>query len=156
MFKFYSFFLLLLMTTLHVFSQNKNVEWIEFEQLEDSLNTKQKKIFIFFYTDWCSYCKKMENAAFKNQKVISLLKRDYYPVKFNSEYKGEIIFEGRKYVNKEIGKKRNSNHQIPLMLASRKDYAFSLPAIIILNESFEVTKRYFEYLSPKKMIKILE
>ncbi|MEM8928298.1 MAG: thioredoxin domain-containing protein, partial [Bacteroidota bacterium] len=49
--------------------QENTVNWIGFEQLEDSLNIKPKKVFINFYADWCAYCKKMDKAAFKDPKV---------------------------------------------------------------------------------------
>ncbi|MEM7381678.1 MAG: thioredoxin fold domain-containing protein, partial [Bacteroidota bacterium] len=137
-------------------AQQNQIEWISFEQLEDSLSVKPKKVFIDFYADWCAYCKKMEKAAFKDSKVLSTLKRDYYAIKLNAETTDTITFGGGTYTNKELGKKRNPTHEIPLLLASRKNYPFSLPAIVILNEKFEVTDRYFEYLSPKQLKKVLE
>lgn len=136
-------------------AQKKQINWISFEQLEDSLNVKPKKVLISFYADWCSYCKKMNKVAFQDEKVISILNKDYYAVKMNAESRDTIVFEGKKFVNEEIGKQRNPIHQIPLLLASRKDYPFSLPATIILDEKFQVRKRYFQYISHKKMERIL-
>ncbi|CAN0601957.1 unnamed protein product, partial [Ectocarpus sp. 12 AP-2014] len=59
------------------------------------------------------------------------------------------------FTNKQVGKSRNPVHELPLLLASREGIPFSLPAVVILDESFTVTKRYFEYLSPKRMMIIL-
>jgi len=140
----------------HVSAQKEKIQWISFEQLEDSLNTKPKKVFITFYADWCSYCKKMDKVAFKDKKVISLLNEEYYSVKMNSESRDTIVFEGKKYYNEQVGKYRNPIHQIPLMLASRKGYPFSLPSTLILDEKFQVKRRYFEYLSKKRLIRILK
>ena len=136
-------------------AQEDSIHWLSFEQLEDSLASKPKKVFIDFYADWCAYCKKMDKAAFKDKNVISLLNSEYYAVKMNAETTETIVFGGDSYSNKEIGQKRNPTHEIPLLLASRKNRPFSLPAIVILNEKFEITDRYFEYLSPKKMNKVL-
>jgi len=137
-------------------AQHTTINWITFEQLEDSLAIKPKKVFINFYTDWCAYCKKMDEAAFKNNEVISLLNENYYAVKMDAEYKNSIQFGGKVFTNKEINKKRNPTHEIPLLLGKRKNKEFTLPLTLILDEKFNVVHRYFEYLSPKKMISILD
>lgn len=147
-----SFFLLFifLFSIQETKSQNK-IHWLNFSQLEDSIASKPKKVFLYFYADWCAYCKKMDKAAFKNSEIINLLNNHYYAVKMDVQSKDTISFGKEIFVNKEFDKKRQPIHQIPLLLASRNGSQFSLPAMIILDESFKVKKRYFEYLSQKKM-----
>lgn len=135
--------------------QANTIKWLTFEQLEDSIKVKQKKIFISFYADWCVYCKKMEKVSFRDKSVISILNKEYYSVKMNAESKDTIVFDGVSFVNKNIGKSRRSTHQIPLLLASRRNKPFSLPVNLILDKKFNVTKRDFEYLSPKRLVQIL-
>lgn len=137
-------------------AQTDSIHWLTFEQLEDSLALKPKKVFISFYADWCVYCKKMDAAAFKNQEVIFKLNTDYYAVKMNAETQDTIRFDGSAFTNRSVGKKRNPTHDIALLLASREQRPFSLPAMVILNERFQVTDRYFSYLSPKALNKVLE
>ena len=148
-------FLLLLALPTTVSAQEDEVQWLSFEQLEDSLAIKPKKVFIDFYADWCAYCKKMDAAAFKDEKVISKLNSDFYAVKMNAETKDTITFGGENFINKQVGKSRIPTHEIALLLASRENQPFTLPAMVILNEKFEITDRYFEYLSPKKLYQIL-
>jgi thioredoxin-related protein len=137
-------------------AQESTVNWLSFEQLEDSLSIKPKKVFISFYADWCAYCKKMDAAAFKNSEVISKLNSDYYAVKMNAETKDTIVFDNTTFTNRYLGKSRNPTHDIALLLASRAQQPFSLPAMVLLNEKFEVIDRYFSYLSPKALRKALE
>lgn len=137
-------------------AQNNSINWLSFEQLEDSLAVGPKRVFIDFYADWCAYCKKMDKAAFRDPRVVSRLNTEYYAVKMNAEATDTIIFGGESFSNKQLGKKRNPTHEIPLLLASRENHPFSLPAIVILNQNFEVTERYFEYLSPKQLLEALE
>jgi len=87
--------------------------------------------------------------------VVSILNQKYYAVKMNAESKDTISFGGVTYVNQNIGKSRRPTHQISLLLASRKNKPFSLPVNLILNKKFKVTRRYFNYLSPKKLVAAL-
>ena len=52
------------------------INWLSFEQLEDSLQQEPKPVFIYFYADWCAYCKKMDRHAFKNLEVIQQLSNE--------------------------------------------------------------------------------
>ena len=97
----------------------------------------------------------MDKVAFKNSEVIQILNQNYYAIKMDAESTKTIFFEGQKYSNNQLGKSRRPKHQIPLLLASRKNRSFSLPASIILDKNFKIEKRYYEYLSPKKMIKMI-
>lgn len=130
------------------------INWIDFEQLEDSLALKPKKTFIYFYADWCVYCKKMDRNAFKDSEIIKKLNSNYYAVKMNSESTGTITFEGQKFYNQQAESIRNGIHQIPILLASRENKEFSLPATLILDEKFNVENREFEYLTTKKMMEL--
>ena len=153
---FFTFLFQGIFSVTNIHAQKEQINWISFEQLEDSLNVKPKKILISFYADWCSYCKKMDKVAYQDEKVISMIQNDYYAVKMNAESRDTIVFEGKKFFNEEIGKQRNPIHQIPLLLASRKNYPFSLPVTILLDEKFQVTKRDFRYISARKMVRIIK
>jgi thiol-disulfide isomerase/thioredoxin len=136
-------------------AQNTKINWITFEQLEDSLKTNPKKVFISFHADWCVFCKKMDKVAFQDDEVITELNTNYYAVKMNAESKEVIIFDGKKYSNQYIGKSRKPTHDIPLLLASRKAKPFSLPANLVLDKNFIIKERSFEYLSPKALLSML-
>lgn len=135
-------------------AQSDEIQWLSFEQLEDSLSIKPKKVIIDFYADWCSFCKKMDKVGFKNKDVIQRIKENYYAVKMNAETTDTISFGGQQFVNKEVGKRRRANHEIALLLGSRENYPFSLPVIVVLDESFKVSSRHFQYLSPKNMLEV--
>ncbi|SFR35061.1 Thioredoxin-like [Robiginitalea myxolifaciens] len=146
----------LILFAIPVGAQEPGITWLSFEQLEDSLAVKPRKVMISFYADWCVYCKKMDRAAFRDPEVVETLTEQYYAVRMNAESRDTIVFDGVSYSNKQLGKKRNSTHEIPLLLASRENYPFSLPAIVLLDEQFMITSRHFEYLSPEQMKNILK
>ena len=94
--------------------------------------------------------------AFKNSEVISELNEKFYAVKMNAESTDAIEFEGQIFTNEQAKIKRNGIHQIPLLLASRKNKPISFPVIMVLDENFRVKKKSHEYLTSdqlKSMIK---
>ncbi len=135
-------------------SSSDQIQWLTFEQLEDSLEVMPKKVIIDFYADWCSFCKKMDKVGFKNKEVIQRINKNYYAVKMNAETADTVSFGNQNYINKELGLRRNATHEIALLLGSREGRAFSLPVVVVLDKSFKITSRYFEYLSPKKMLEV--
>lgn len=146
---------LLLLVSQKAYSQQPvAVQWLTFEQLNDSLAVRPKKVFIDFYADWCTYCRKIDQVALQDPQVVQVLNETYYAVKMNVESKDTITFGNQVFVNKRL-KKSNPVHEIALLMASRKGKAFSLPAMVVLNEKFEATARYFQYLDAAQLLQIL-
>ncbi len=130
------------------------VQWLTFEQLEDSLAVRPRKVFIDFYTDWCTYCRKMDKVVFTKPEVIKRLNEDYYAVRFNAESEAEVSFGGRQLINDQLGKSRTPLHQIAQLLALRGEQ-FTAPTLVILDEQFALTSRHFEYLDSKRLLQVL-
>lgn len=130
------------------------INWISFSQLNDSLVIKPKKVFVNFTADWCLYCKEMEKTTFRNPTVIKTLNEEFYAVKMNVESKETIVFGSQTFVNKRINK-ANPVHELPILLASRKNKPFSLPAFILFDENFTAISRYFQFLDEVALLKIL-
>ncbi|WP_300441045.1 thioredoxin fold domain-containing protein [Christiangramia sp.] len=132
-------------------AQEGGVNWIGFEKLEESLKEEVKPVVIYFYTDWCVYCKKMEKHAFKDSEIVSALNNDYYAVKMNAESTEDIEFDGQTFTNEQAKTMRNGIHQIPLLLANRKEKPISFPVILVLDEEFKVRRKSYEYLTSEKL-----
>ena len=132
-----------------------SVHWLTFEALEDSLAVKPKKVFIDFYTIWCTFCRKMDHHVFTKPEVINKLNEQYYAVRFNAETDSVIHFGGQPFINDQVGKTRTPIHQIAQLLALREE-RFVAPTLVLLDEEFKVTSRYFQYLDSKKLLKALE
>jgi len=108
---------------------NSEINWMTFEEAIEANKTLKKKIFIDIYTDWCGWCKRMDNTTFKDQKIIEKINADYYAVKFNAEQKDSIVYKGVSF--KYVPSGRKGFHQLAYSLL---DGQLSYPKFVVLNE----------------------
>ena len=135
--------------------QNQEINWLTWEELDRALEENPKPVFIFFHAEWCAYCKKIEREIFTKEKVIEKLNKKYYAVEMDVETEDTIHFDGQKFSNIQANTKRNGVHQLPLLLASRKNAPFSLPVTLIFDKDFRLQKRVFEYYTSKELLQML-
>lgn len=135
--------------------QNEEINWLTWEELDRALEENPKPVFIFFHAEWCAYCKKIEREIFTKKEVIEKLNKKYYAVEMDIETEDTIHFDGQKFSNMQSKTKRNGVHQLPLLLASRKNAPFSLPVTLIFDKDFRLQKRVFEYYTSKELLQML-
>lgn len=107
-----------------------NVEDAEKAQLEDP----NKSMFIDVYTDWCGWCKKMDNSTFKDKEVVEYLSKYFIPVKLNAEQKKDINFKNQTF--KYISSGNSGVHHLAYALLQGQ---LSYPSYVVLNSKGEIT-----------------
>ncbi|MGB5685442.1 MAG: thioredoxin fold domain-containing protein [Candidatus Electrothrix sp.] len=55
-----------------------------FEKIEKAAKEKNKPYIFFVYTDWCGFCKKMNEKYFSNPEIKQILSK-YYRIKINPD-----------------------------------------------------------------------
>ena len=55
-----------------------------------------KKVFIDVYTDWCTWCKKMDKDVYPDSVVVRLMSSKFAAIKLNAEGSLPITFHGTK------------------------------------------------------------
>lgn len=132
----------------------QDIRWMDFEALEDSLERKQKPVVLYFHTDWCAYCRKMDKRVFTREEVAELLNEHYYAVKMDAETTDTIYFEGQAFVNRSAGRKRDGIHELAQIFS--RETGFVAPTFIVLDENFRVKEARFEYLHSEHLKKLLQ
>lgn len=62
-----------------------SVNWLTFDQAQKEGQGQTKKFLLYFYTDWCGYCRKLEKTTFADPAVADYINANFIPVRINSE-----------------------------------------------------------------------
>ena len=127
---------------------------LTFEEAEKLALQNPKPIVVFIHTNWCNYCKMMENSTFKNKEVIHLLNEGFYFVTFNAETKHKITFNNYTFQYQPTGP-NSGIHELATALATI-DNQLSYPTIVILDDEKRILFQKQSYLSAKELQSILE
>lgn len=97
-----SSFLLLICTSLlfYGFDFHKTaskLQWQGAEKVSELYKIEQKPIIVDLYTDWCHYCKVMDETAYANDSLTNYVANHFYAVKLNAEDKDDLVWMGKKY-----------------------------------------------------------
>tara|TARA_B100000579_G_scaffold279346_1_gene231159 strand:- start:86 stop:601 length:516 start_codon:yes stop_codon:yes gene_type:complete len=116
-----------------LFSQSEKIKWIEPEEIIKFQQSNPKKIMIDLYTDWCGWCKVMDRTTFSDKNVAEKINSNFYPIKINAEYKGEINFNNKIY--KYLDAKPRGINELAYYLTNGQ---LSYPMTIFLDEEFRI------------------
>jgi thioredoxin-related protein len=122
-------------------------------QLHSLQKIESRNVVIFLYTDWCRYCRAMEQTTLKNDSVVKQLNEQFYFVALNAEEKTDIIFQGQKYMYKPTGF-NTGVHELGEKLA-KVNGQVSYPSICVLDQNGEALVQHPGFLSSTGLLEIL-
>ena len=77
--------------------------WIGFDQGMDNAKKENKSVLVDFYTDWCHWCKVMDEKTFNESKVKEKLEQRFVTVRLNAEdAKATATYKGEAYTNVQL------------------------------------------------------
>ena len=85
-------------------SVDSGVEWQTLEEAQKKAKETGKKVLVFGYADWCTYCMKMRKETYPEDNVQKSLSDDFIPVQINGESEEEIVFNGKTYKSYELAR----------------------------------------------------
>nr|MCU0391718.1 thioredoxin family protein [Thermoflexibacter sp.] len=115
------------------YGQNFNFYNGKFVDLQAKAKMENKPYFVYFYTNWCMPCKKMNETVFTNPEFVKYATQNYYGYLADAE---ATITEGRK-------------------LAEKYSVTF-FPMIIVFTPEGMVSERIDGFLDAKQMIALLK
>ena len=130
---------------------SSEIKWYTLEEALAAQEKNDKKIFIDMYTDWCKWCKVMDQKTFTDEEVIQYMNDNFYSVKFNAEQKEAITFKGKKYDFIKSGRK--GIHGLAYELMER---SASYPSFVLLDENLDRLGYIKGYKAPAQFLSTLK
>ena len=143
------FISVLLVISLSVGAQE--VKWYTFEEAIELNKKEPRKIMVDVYTDWCGWCKVMENNTFNHAVIAAFLNESFYPVKFNAEQQGDITFRDQTY--KYVSQGNRGVHELAYALLNGQ---MSYPSVVFLNEAVEIIHVQKGFVKPAPFDEIIK
>ena len=125
-----------------------------FSQLDSLQKKEPRNVVVFIHTDWCKYCRAMEETTFKNPAVVKILSSKFYFVTLNAEEKHDIFFNGHTFKFKPTGSGIGT-HELAEQLGTGKGAA-TYPALCFLNEKNQIIYQQADYISVSDIKHILD
>jgi thioredoxin-related protein len=121
------------------------VRWYTIEEAYTLTKKEPKKILIDVYTDWCGWCKVMDKNTYGNQIIADYLNKNFYPVKFNAEQKGNVTLNGKTY--KFVASGSRGYHELAAELLNGQ---LGYPSVVFLDEQAKMIQPLQGYIQPKQ------
>ncbi|MCI4650045.1 DUF255 domain-containing protein [Phaeodactylibacter sp.] len=126
------------------------VRWMRWEEAVSHIEQQDKKVLLHIYTDWCTWCKRMDTITFNASPIASYINDKFYPVRLNAERKASIDYKDKSYTFVEDGKR--GYHQFAAELLRGR---MSFPSVVFMDEQGEVIQSIVGYKSPEEFERIL-
>lgn len=127
--------------------QQETIQWMSFEEAIKRCATQPRMVFIDVYTDWCGWCKLMDQSTFANPVIAKYMNEHFYAVKFDAERQDTIIFNGQKFYGVMRPNGRKGSHQLTQALLNGK---MSFPSYVIMNEQLQIIQVIGGYQEAKQ------
>ncbi len=126
----------------------EKIEWLTIEEAVKKMEKTPRKVVIDVYTDWCGWCKKMDQSTFSDPAVAAYINKNYYAVKLNAESKEPIHVMNKTY-------SYNPEHKVHELAIAFLQGQMSYPSTVYLDEQLRILSPVPGYLDVPTFSKIL-
>jgi len=75
---------------------------LNFNDALSKAKSENKRVIVDVYTDWCGWCKKMDEEVYSNGKIKKLIERNFILVKLDAESLMEVSYNGEQFTEQDL------------------------------------------------------
>ncbi len=155
------YFLILLLTlVIATVGSAKEPQWKTFDEGLKQAKQSGKKVLVDVYTDWCSWCKKMDANTYAEKKVSEYLAKNFVIIKLNAEGNESLTYSGEKITPAQFAQGMGvtgypatlflqSNGQPITLLPGYAEADMFLNVLSFIAENHYQNKKFQDYLAEK-------
>lgn len=143
----------IVLMTMSLAGNAQKINWMSFQEAIKLNETAPKKILIDVFTDWCGWCKRMDQTTFIDSKIVEYMNENYYAVKLDAETNDTIVFNEYTYINEGGHNGRKGSHQLAIALLQNK---MSYPSYVFMNEKNQPITVVPGYMDAKDFLPVLQ
>jgi thioredoxin-related protein len=117
-----------------------DIHWRGFDDGLREAAKGNKYLFVDIYTDWCTYCKKMDRTTYREKQVVQKLGKDFISVKFNAESEQAVTWNGNRLTHAALAEKWGVE---------------GFPTLLFLNSKGEIIGNFAAFAEADLMLKLL-
>ncbi len=78
------------------------IEWLNFEKAHAKTVKEKKLMMVDVYTDWCKWCKVMDEQTFSHPDIVRFAQKNMVMAKMNAESDTKVRFQGKEYTQRQL------------------------------------------------------
>lgn len=79
-------------------------EWVSLSEAQERASESGKKILLFGYAEWCTFCLKMRKESFTDDRVQQSIEEYFIPVQLDGQSDEFVEYQGQKMKARELAK----------------------------------------------------
>lgn len=131
--------------------EDGKLTWHDIADIDYLRKKSPKPVIVDIYTDWCKWCKVMDQKTFTDPGLIDFLENDYHMVKFNAETKSSLNFKGESFDYVQNGRKGYNS-----LAAKLCNGRLAYPSFVVLDENLNPTQVINGFKDAKAFQSLLE
>jgi len=131
--------------------------WLPYNEGLLKAEKESKHILIFFYTNECGWCKKMDEETYSNEEVQKILSDKFVAIKINAKSENKVVENEKKISERELAIMYQvsgypttwfleSNHNLIAPLPGYAAAEQFIPVIKYIGEGWYKSNSFEEYL----------
>jgi len=121
--------------------KSKDVQWLSFDKGMALAKKNNKLMVVDFYTDWCHWCKVMDEQTYGDNTIVKYAAGNAVMVKLNAETEKKFEFKGAKYTGRQL---------------SQLFGVTGFPTTVFISPKGELITSVSGFIPPEKFITILK
>jgi len=80
----------------------QEIKWYNWDEGYEKAKKEKKVILLDAFTDWCYWCKVMDQNTYSDEDIVKKVKKDFVAIKLNPEKELNYTFMDNKYSGREL------------------------------------------------------